>query len=100
MKVLAKIKHRIVKLNPFSWNGGPAIAIPYRLSYTDEDEDGKMERWETVYIMFRRSFYPHPKAEPRAYFWRYDGRKRLNINLPFSFFFCAGFDYRDILIKD
>jgi hypothetical protein len=90
--------HRLVGLSPFSWYKGPAVALPYWRSYTDQDEDGTMERWETVYVMFRRTSY-RPN-EPRAYFWRYDGRKRLVVNLPLHFFFCAGFDYTDILLPN
>jgi hypothetical protein len=89
---------RLVGLSPFSWNKGPALAFPYWRSYTDQDEDGTMERWETVYAMFRRTNY-RPN-EPRAYFWRYDGRKRLVVNLPLRFFFCAGFDYTDIILPN
>ena len=90
--------YRLVGLIPFSWDSGPCLALPYWRSYTDRDEDGNMERWETVYAMFRRTNY-RPN-EPRVYFWRYDGRKRLVVNLPLRFFFCAGFDYTDILLPN
>jgi hypothetical protein len=31
---------------------------------------------------------------------KYDGRKRLIVNLPLRFFFCAGFDHTDIFLPN
>jgi hypothetical protein len=94
---LEKITKRIKVLPPFNWLRGPCIVVPYKLSYSDRDEEGlDWERYETVYFMLRKSFKGLVEKEPRAYFWKYDGRKRLIVWLPFGFFISTGFDYTDV----
>lgn len=87
---------RITKFRWGYWRSGACIVIPYWKSYTDEDEDGVFERWEDIYVKLYR--VSHEPLEPRIYFWRYDGRLRLVLRLPFRIYISCGFDYYDFII--
>jgi hypothetical protein len=77
------------------------IEFPLYRSVVNEVDAGETwTRWETFFICINNAgpekFWPRPR---RPFFWRYDGRRRLTVPLPFNYKLTIGRFYSDDIRK-